>query len=160
MRGLWVKCTVFGTLERSVTNTLTSVPVFCVQSQTPAWRIVFVSLSVLRTQEKLSCKRVSRRVTIIPLNKVVDQTIHPNIVRTAQSVAPAVSELYPALQIIGYDREVQSAMKYVFGGFLVCDTPETAKKVTFHPNVKVRSVTKDGDIYDPAGLRRMVEVCS
>merc|ERR1719150_1296987 len=42
-------------------------------------------------------------------------------------------------------------MKYVFGGFLVCDTPETAKQVTFHPNVRVRSVTKDGDLYDPAG---------
>mmetsp|Transcript_16265 Transcript_16265/g.44167 ORF Transcript_16265/g.44167 Transcript_16265/m.44167 type:complete len:1112 (-) Transcript_16265:405-3740(-) len=95
--------------------------------------------------------QLRRRVTIIPLNKVVDHTIHPNTVRTAQSVAPAGSELYPALQIIGYEREVQSAMKYVFGGFLVCDTPETAKKVTFHPNVKVRSVTKDGDIYDPAG---------
>jgi len=35
------------------------------------------------------------------------------------------------------------------GGFLVCDTPETAKKVTFHPNVKVRSVTNDRDPYDP-----------
>ena len=37
------------------------------------------------------------------------------------------------------------------GGFLVCDTPETAKKVTFHPNVKVRSVTNDRDPYDPVG---------
>jgi structural maintenance of chromosome 2 len=43
-------------------------------------------------------------------------------------------------------------MKFVFGGFLVCDTPETAKKVTFHPDVRVRSVTKGGDLYDPSGL--------
>lgn len=42
-------------------------------------------------------------------------------------------------------------MRYVFGGHLVCDTPETAKQVSFHPNVRVRSVTKDGDVYDPAG---------
>merc|ERR1719428_943469 len=34
---------------------------------------------------------------------------------------------------------------------LVCDTPETAKQVTFHPHVQVRSVTRDGDVYDPAG---------
>merc|ERR1711998_335783 len=47
--------------------------------------------------------------------------------------------------------EVQNAMKYVFGGHLLCNTPECAKFVTFHPNVRVRSVTKDGDKYDPAG---------
>ena len=152
MRGLWVKCTVFGTLKRSVTNTLHfGANVLRAVPDTRLADCVCFSVGSQDTGKALSCKRVSRRVTIVPLNKVVDPTIHPNTVRTAQSVAPAGSELYPALQIIGYDREVQSAMKYVFGGFLVCDTPETAKKATFHPNVKVRSVTKDGDIYDPAG---------
>merc|ERR1719210_3267901 len=64
---------------------------------------------------------------------------------------PEGGELHCALEIIGFQGEVESAMKYVFGGFLVCDTPETAKQVSFHPNVRVRSVTKDGDVYDPAG---------
>merc|ERR1719210_1510644 len=64
---------------------------------------------------------------------------------------PEGGELHCALEIIGFQGEVESAMKYVFGGFLVCDTPETAKQVSFHPNVRVRSVTKDGDLYDPAG---------
>ena len=57
-----------------------------------------------------------------------------------------------------------SAMKFVFGPYMVCDTPETAKQITFHPNVRVKTVTKDvslrferccmgqeGDLYDPAG---------
>jgi len=95
--------------------------------------------------------QLQRRVTIIPLNKVVDQSIRPDVVKTARKIAPADSGLYPALQIIGFEKQVQNAMKFVFGGHLVCDTPETAKQVTFHPNVMVRSVTKDGDVYDPAG---------
>merc|ERR1719377_330597 len=42
-------------------------------------------------------------------------------------------------------------MEHIFGGCLVCDTAATAKHVTFHPNVRVRSVTKQGDEYDPRG---------
>merc|ERR1719460_1874644 len=42
-------------------------------------------------------------------------------------------------------------MKYVFGNVLIADSPDTAKLVTFHPQVRVRSVTKEGDVYDPAG---------
>ena len=42
-------------------------------------------------------------------------------------------------------------MKFVFGPYMVCDTPETAKQITFHPNVRVKTVTKEGDLYDPAG---------
>mmetsp|Transcript_798 Transcript_798/g.2239 ORF Transcript_798/g.2239 Transcript_798/m.2239 type:complete len:1225 (-) Transcript_798:393-4067(-) len=94
--------------------------------------------------------QLRRRVTIIPLNKIVDPTVAPGVVRQAKSIASG-ADLHLALEIIGFQKQVESAMKYVFGGYLVCDTPETAKQVTFHPNVRVRSVTKDGDLYDPAG---------
>jgi len=43
-------------------------------------------------------------------------------------------------------------MAFVFGDTLVCDDAETAKLVTFSPQVGgVRSVTLDGDVYDPSG---------
>lgn len=95
--------------------------------------------------------QLRRRVTIIPLNKIVDNTIPPQTVKQARRVMPSGGELHCALEIIGCQREVESAMKYVFGSHLVCDTPETAKQVAFHPNVRVRCVTKEGDLYDPAG---------
>lgn len=95
--------------------------------------------------------QLRRRVTIIPLNKIVDPTIPAHVVRQARNIMPAGGDLHLAMEIVGFQWEVESAMKYVFGGFIVCDTPETAKQVTFHPNVRVRSVTKDGDLYDPAG---------
>merc|ERR1712232_529204 len=95
--------------------------------------------------------QLRRRVTIIPLNKIMDPSIPDRVVRQARNVMPAGGDLHLAYEIIGFDHEVQRAMKYVFGGSLVCDTPETAKQVTFHPQVRVRSVTKDGDLYDPSG---------
>jgi structural maintenance of chromosome 2 len=42
-------------------------------------------------------------------------------------------------------------MEYVFGNTLVCADAETAKKVTFDPNVRMRSITLEGDAYDPSG---------
>lgn len=44
-------------------------------------------------------------------------------------------------------------MAFVFGDTLVCDDAETAKLVTFSSQVGgVRSVTLDGDVYDPSGM--------
>jgi structural maintenance of chromosome 2 len=43
-------------------------------------------------------------------------------------------------------------MAFVFGDTLVCDDAESAKLITFSPQVGgVRSVTLDGDVYDPSG---------
>merc|ERR1719271_1833764 len=78
--------------------------------------------------------------------------MRPNVFQAAKRVGAEVGgQVHSALQIIGFEKDMEAAMKYCFGSFLVCDTPETAKKVTFHPDVRVRSVTKDGDLYDPAG---------
>lgn len=43
------------------------------------------------------------------------------------------------------------AIAFVFGDTLICDDAETAKLVTFAENVHTRSVTFDGDVYDPSG---------
>jgi len=43
-------------------------------------------------------------------------------------------------------------MTYVFGETLICDDAASAKLATFSPQVGgVRSVTLDGDVYDPSG---------
>ena len=43
------------------------------------------------------------------------------------------------------------AIAYVFSDTLICDDAESAKRVTFHREVGVRSVTLQGDVYDPSG---------
>ncbi|KAG4217908.1 hypothetical protein PC116_g33612, partial [Phytophthora cactorum] len=42
-------------------------------------------------------------------------------------------------------------MEFIFGKTLICQDGETAKRVTFDPNVRTRSITLEGDTYDPSG---------
>jgi structural maintenance of chromosome 2 len=93
--------------------------------------------------------RLKKRVTIIPLNKIAAFRASAQKVGAAQKIAPGKVDL--ALSLIGYDNEVTAAMEYVFGSTLVCEDAETAKRVTFDPAVRMKSVTLEGDVYDPSG---------
>ena len=42
-------------------------------------------------------------------------------------------------------------MEYVFGTTLVCNNMDNAKKVTFDKRIMTKSVTLDGDVFDPQG---------
>jgi structural maintenance of chromosome 2 len=69
---------------------------------------------------------------------------------SATKLAPGKVRL--ALSLVGYPKDVATAMTFVFGDTLVCDDAESAKSVTFSPQVGgVRSVTLEGDAYDPSG---------
>lgn len=93
--------------------------------------------------------KLRKRVTIIPLNKISAFKASAEKIGAAQNLAPGKVDL--ALSLIGYDEEVISAMNYVFGNTLICQDADTAKKVTFDPSVRMKSVTLDGDVYDPSG---------
>lgn len=93
--------------------------------------------------------KLRKRVTIIPLNKISTFKASAQTIATAQRIAPGKVNL--ALSLVGYDDEVSAAMEYVFGNTLVCEDAETAKRVTFDPNVRMRSITLQGDSYDPSG---------
>jgi structural maintenance of chromosome 2 len=93
--------------------------------------------------------RLKKRVTIIPLNKIAAFRASAAKVGAAQKIAPGKVDL--ALSLVGYDDEVAAAMEFVFGTTLVCEDAETAKRVTFDAAVQMRSVTLQGDTYDPAG---------
>jgi structural maintenance of chromosome 2 len=94
--------------------------------------------------------RLKKRVTIIPLNKIAAFRASAAKIGAAQKIAPGKVDL--ALSLVGYDEEVTAAMEYVFGSTLVCEDAETAKRVTFDPAVRMKSVTLQGDTYDPAGV--------
>ena len=94
---------------------------------------------------------LQRRVTIIPLNRIKHRTLPPAKVMQAQRVAPRGS-VQLALTLVGYDESVQEAIEYVFGSTLVCESLEVARKVTFNPSIRARSVTLDGDVFEPSGI--------
>ena len=93
--------------------------------------------------------KLKKRVTIIPLNKINAFRASAEKIAAAQKLAPGKVDL--ALSLVGYDDQVSTAMEYVFGSTLVCEDAETAKKVTFDPAVRLKSVTLEGDVYDPSG---------
>ncbi|TFY57528.1 hypothetical protein EVJ58_g6964 [Rhodofomes roseus] len=101
-------------------------------------------------KELLQNCRLKKRVTIIPLNKIERSTLSASRLQAAMRLAPGKVRL--AMQLIGFPNEVANAMAFVFGNTLVCDDAESAKLVTFSRDVGVRSVTLDGDVYDPSGM--------
>ncbi|GKT59267.1 structural maintenance-chromosome 2 [Colletotrichum tofieldiae] len=109
---------------------------------------VVVDTEVTGTQ-LLQGGKLRKRVTIIPLNKIAAFKASAQTIATAQRIAPGKVDL--ALSLVGYDHEVSAAMEYVFGNTLICADADTAKKVTFDPNVRMRSITLEGDAYDPSG---------
>ncbi|SCU81061.1 LAMI_0B04654g1_1 [Lachancea mirantina] len=93
--------------------------------------------------------KLRKRVTIIPLNKISARRLQESTVAFAKKVAPNSVEL--ALDLIGFEGEVTKAMEFIFGTSLICMDAEAAKKVTFHPQIRTRSITLQGDVYDPEG---------
>lgn len=92
--------------------------------------------------------RLVRRVTILPLNKIRHDVLARGKLQCAKQIEPS-TEL--ALSLVGYDREVTNAVEHVFGRTLVCPDMDSAKRVTFDNRVRTRTVTMEGDSYDPSG---------
>ncbi|KAI9488964.1 RecF/RecN/SMC [Zychaea mexicana] len=93
--------------------------------------------------------RLRRRITLVPLNKIQGFRASADKIANAQRIAPGKVDL--ALSLVGYDEEVEPAMDWIFGNTLICEDAATAKKVTFDNSVRMKSVTLDGDVYDPFG---------
>ena len=107
--------------------------------------------------------RLRKRVTIIPLNKINAFRMSAEVrwrrvglcrsslqkIAMAKQVTSGKANL--ALDLVGYDEDVSAAMAYVFGDTFVCADKESAKAVTFDKRIGVKSVTLEGDVYDPSG---------
>lgn len=111
-------------------------------------RLFFVVVDDNKVASDLLQKgKLKRKYTIIPLQQIAYPNIAPERINQAKSVAPGKVE--SALELIGYNDEVESAMKFVFSGTLICKDAASAKKVAYDDKVKMRSITIDGDVYEP-----------
>ncbi|KZT34133.1 condensin complex subunit SMC2 [Sistotremastrum suecicum HHB10207 ss-3] len=93
--------------------------------------------------------QLKKRVTIIPLNKINAFKASAAKLQAAHQLAGEKVNL--ALSLVGYEKDVSAAMSFVFGDTLICADSATAQKVTFHPQIQMKSVTLQGDVYDPSG---------
>ncbi|GFQ76740.1 structural maintenance of chromosomes protein 2 [Trichonephila clavata] len=92
---------------------------------------------------------LKRRCTIIPLNKIRGTVIENKLVQEAENIV-GKNNVALALTRIHFEKDLTPAMEYVFGNVFICPSMTSAKAVTFS-NVKKRSVTLDGEVFDPAG---------
>jgi structural maintenance of chromosome 2 len=106
-----------------------------------------------QTGKLLLSKGVLRkRVTILPLNKISHRIIERNKLSLASNIAHhhnGSAEL--ALELVGYDDEVINAMQHVFGNAIICSSSQIAEAITFDPAIRCRTITYDGDTFDPSG---------
>ncbi|KAM0749892.1 RecF/RecN/SMC protein [Meredithblackwellia eburnea MCA 4105] len=98
--------------------------------------------------ELLKNGQLRKRVTIIPLTKIAGSVASKATLSTVNKVSPKTNL---ALSLVGYEDEVSKAMEYVFGNTLICPDAATANLVTFHKEIRMRSVTLEGDVYEPSG---------
>ncbi|KAL3318368.1 Structural maintenance of chromosomes protein 2 [Cichlidogyrus casuarinus] len=93
---------------------------------------------------------LERRVTMLPLNRIRGNPVPQNVLAKAQQLVGR-DKVFSALDLIEFDRVLTPAMEFAFGGCLVCTDLDTAKRVAFAPGIEKRTVTLEGDVFDPAG---------
>ncbi|XP_063831712.1 structural maintenance of chromosomes protein 2 [Ostrinia nubilalis] len=128
-------------------------PVYCTALETAAGGRLYNVVVDTEVTSKLLLQRgnLQTRTTIIPLNKISGHVIDAQTVRRAQEIGGGPENVQLALDLIKFEPHLRPAMAWVFGGTLVCRDLDTAKRVTFHRDVRRRCVTLDGDVFDPSG---------
>lgn len=73
------------------------------------------------------------------------------LITSANPKSGSHTKLFQLLLDVSFSDVCRPAIEYVLGTTLVCFNGDDAKRVTFHKDVKTRTVTTEGDLFDPAG---------
>lgn len=96
--------------------------------------------------------KLRKRATFIPLNKISSRTVDNAKMAAARRIASENGcNAYLAIELIRFDEEMRKGMEYIFGNTIICDNPKIAELIAFDRNIRVRTVTLEGDVYDPSG---------
>lgn len=98
---------------------------------------------------KLLKGKVLGNVKLLPLNKLRPRGIDRRKVEDIQQRFHGQAHL--AIDLIEYDSQLDTAMKFVFGFFFVCEDREIARRIAYDRQYGFQSVTVEGDVYDPQG---------
>lgn len=57
------------------------------------------------------------------------------------------------MDLVEYPKDLQNAIDYGLGNFVVCSNTDIAKRIAFHGDrsLRIKCVTFDGETIDPAG---------
>ena len=88
----------------------------------------------------------------MPLNKMTYRCVEPAKLEAAKAVAAGLAgNAYSALELISFPADVRIAMEFVFGNVIICSCAAVTKAITFDTTINVRTVTLEGDSYEPGG---------
>lgn len=94
---------------------------------------------------------LANRITFIPLNKITSKIYDNNTYE--RIITPLLdNRANLAIDIINYDKNIKNAIEYVYGTTFICNDKEIAQTLTYNNAIRSRSVTLDGDLYEPSGL--------
>ena len=96
--------------------------------------------------------QLKKRVTLLPLSKIDSRTLNADRVDAAKQIAKKLGgRANLALELVSFDKEVTKAMQHVFGSTIICSSSDVAKAVAFDKGVRAKTITLEGDVYDPSG---------
>lgn len=94
--------------------------------------------------------QLPRRYTFLPLDAIRGRDIDQQTFKNAERLVGR-GNVFLASDLVTCDERFSEVKKFVFGGTLVCPNKSHANQITFARDVRTRSVTFEGDIFDPAG---------
>ena len=103
-------------------------------------------------RELLQSARLTRRWTLIPLNRIASAaSAIPAAVSARAQQQEGAGSVCLALDCLDCSEDSRPALRFVFGSSLVCASAAVASRLAFSPAVGRRCVTLDGDVVDPRG---------
>lgn len=96
----------------------------------------------------------AHRMTVLPLAKIQGRSIARHILDKISQKASQFpnSCALPASSVIApRDPKFSPIIDFIFGNIILTDNKELARAIAFDKNIKIKCVTKEGDIYDPSG---------
>ncbi|GAA6059589.1 hypothetical protein JCM10212_005088 [Sporobolomyces blumeae] len=91
----------------------------------------------------IKAKTIKTKTILLPVSN-----LQANVAERSRVAAAEKHGAKLALNLIRYDKKVSRALEYVFGNVLVAPNKHIAKRCTDDPNVRMKCVTYDGDVYD------------
>lgn len=98
----------------------------------------------------ISHGKLREQKTFLPLNQMKGRKTDLSALRLAEKLVGKGNVFY-AINLVDFDDSVAPAMQHVFGDTLVCPNMEMAKKVAFDERILKRTVTFEGEVFDPSG---------
>lgn len=93
---------------------------------------------------------LKRRITIIPLDSVTPRCVTEQQVKAAKALV-GEDKVDAAIDLVDFDPSLRKAMEHAFGSTFICKDGDSAKQVTFDKKIRQRSVSYEGDLFNPSG---------